>query len=281
MRVITLTTDFGHSEYVAQMKGVILGIAPDVRIVDISHDISPQCVIEGAFVLMSSVPHFKDAVHVAVVDPGVGSERAALVFQCRTGILVGPDNGLLAPAAEMLGLEGCFRIEDKAAKFIDEHHEISHTFHGRDIFAPVAARLAQGEIEPSDVGCAVDRYIKLDIMGSKTTDKGTSGTILRVDRFGNILTNIKPSAINAGLHEKFDVIIGKKKFAARFVRTYSDADTDELIVLKSSAGLLELSINGASAAEKINSKPGQKVCIERSFSVSKMGRRPGLSRKKN
>jgi len=256
MAIITLTTDFGSSEYVAQMKGVILGICSEARIVDIAHDIAPGSIIEGAFVMMSSVPHFKHAVHVGVVDPGVGSARAAIVLQCERGILVGPDNGLLVPAAEKLGLETCYEIKNPDATWISKDHEVSDTFHGRDIFAPVAARLACG-MRPREVGPQKKKITRIDIIGSKVTSKGAAGLILRVDRFGNVITNIPKKALKG--RSSVEVSIDKKWLRARAVRTYSDGRPGELLVLASSSGLIELSVNGGRAQEKLTASPGKKI----------------------
>lgn len=256
MAVITLTTDFGASEYVAQMKGVILGIDPNARIVDISHEISSHSVIEGAFVMMSSVPHFKHAVHVGVVDPGVGGKRAPIVFHCEKGLLVGPDNGLLYPAAQRLGLDACYEITNPEATWISKEHEVSDTFHGRDIFAPVAARLALG-MKPREVGPRKNRFVRLDIMRCKLTPREASGIVLRVDRFGNVITNIPKAALKS--KRSAEASVGRKTFKVRVVRTYSDGKPGELLALASSSGLVELSARECQANEILNAIPGKKV----------------------
>lgn len=258
MAIITLTTDFGSSEYVAQMKGVILGICPESRIVDIAHDIAPGSIIEGAFVMMSSVPHFKHAVHVGVVDPGVGGARAAIVLQCERGILVGPDNGLLVPAAEKLGLETCYEVKNPDAIWISKDHEVSDTFHGRDIFAPVAARLACG-MRPREVGPQKKRFVRIELMNSEVTAKGATGLILRADRFGNVITNIPKGALKG--RSTVEVSVGRKRLNARAVRTYSDGRSGELLALASSSGLIELSLNGGRAQDKLTASPGKKLLL--------------------
>jgi hypothetical protein len=255
MATITLTTDFGASEYVAQMKGVLMGIYPEARIVDISHDIATHSIIEGAYVMMTTVPHFKYAVHVGVVDPGVGGKRAPIVFHCERGILVGPDNGLLVPAAERLGLDACFEITNPDATWISKDHDVSDTFHGRDIFAPVAARLALG-MKPREVGPQKKRFVKLDIMKCKVTPTEATGLVVRVDRFGNVITNIPRSALKA--RGAVEVSVGKTSYKAKAVRTYSDGKKGELLALASSSGLVELSVRDGRAAEMINAVPGDK-----------------------
>jgi len=259
MAIITLTTDFGASEYVAQMKGVLLGIYPEARIVDISHDIAQQSIIEGAFVMMSSVPHFRHAVHVGVVDPGVGGKRAPIVFHCEKGILVGPDNGLLVPAAERLGLDACYEITNPEATWISKDHEVSDTFHGRDIFAPVAARLALG-MKPRHVGPQKKRFVKLDIMKCRVSSNEATGLIVRVDRFGNVITNIPKAALKAkGIVE---VSIGKTSYKAKAVHTYSDGKKGELLALASSSGFIELSLREGRASDRMGAVPGDKVRFE-------------------
>ena len=263
MKLITLTTDFGRSEYIAQMKGVILGIAPEVRIIDITHDIGPQSLIEGAFVMMTSVVHFKRAVHVGVVDPGVGSHRRAVVFDCERGILVGPDNGLLVPAAEKLGLGACYEITNPKVSFISDDHEVSATFHGRDIFAPVAARLAVGHIIPRDVGARISDFVKHDIMDCKISSTKASGMIVRVDHFGNIITNLPRFILKkVPASGSFEVLVGETRAMARVARTYSDGRPGELLVLASSSGFIELAMTKGRATDSISAFPGGSVEIK-------------------
>jgi S-adenosylmethionine hydrolase len=261
MRAITLTTDFGQSEYVAQMKGVILGIAPEAIIVDVSHEVTPQNIIEGAFVLMSTAPHFQDAIHVAVIDPGVGSDRRPILIECDHGILVGPDNGLLIPAARRLGFKACYEITDES--FMQP--EVSATFPGRDIFAPVAAFLMSGT-EPSQMGdpIAEEDLVGLAIEDYRVEDNGAEGIVVRVDRFGNIITNIPRAAIEARLTkgEEIDVIVGEKGIRARFVGTYSDDEQGHVVVLFSSSSYLEISVRGGSAKEHIGAWPGERVHLK-------------------
>jgi S-adenosyl-L-methionine hydrolase (adenosine-forming) len=272
MKLITLTTDFGRSEYVAQMKGVILGIAPEARIIDITHDIGPQSLIEGAFVMMTSVAHFKRAVHVGVVDPGVGSPRRAVVFDCERGILVGPDNGLLVPAAEKLGLGACYEITDPKATFISDDHEVSDTFHGRDIFAPVAARLACSHIIPKDVGARIRDFVKHDIMDCKISSTKASGMIVRVDHFGNIITNLPRFILKkVPATGNLEVLVGEKRVSARAVRTYSDGKPGELLILGSSSGFVELSMTLGRAGDTLRAHPGDYVELLFNTSSKKHG----------
>jgi S-adenosylmethionine hydrolase len=260
MAIITLLTDFGRSEYVAQMKGVIHGIDPDARIVDITHDISPQNIFEGAFVLMSTVPHFKDAVHVAVVDPGVGSDRPAIAIECENGVLVGPDNGLLFPASKKLGLVACYEITNERVMAT----EVSDTFHGRDIFAPAAAHISAGT-RVSEVGGIRkgEDMVLLDVEWHKVTSTRAEGRVGRVDRFGNIITNIPRASIEGKLAagRPLNIEAGGEKARARFVRTYSDGEAGEMVSLFSSSGYLEISVRDGSARGHLSIGPGDIVVI--------------------
>lgn len=154
--LITLTTDFGLGEYTAAMKGVILGINSQGKIIDINHKITAQNIKEAAYVMYSAVPYFPWAVHVGVVDPGVGTDRKGIVIQCENGLLVGPDNGLLIPCARKLGIRKIYEISNK--KYMND--VISNTFHGRDIFAPAAAYLSIG-ISAEEMGEEISDFWKL------------------------------------------------------------------------------------------------------------------------
>ena len=261
MKVITLTTDFGHSEYVAQMKGVIHGIAPQARIVDISHDITPQNVIEGAFVLMTTLPYFKAGIHVAVVDPGVGSARRAILIECQRGVLVGPDNGLLVPAARKMGIKACYHILNKDLML----REVSSTFHGRDIFAPVAAHVMTG-IEPKEVGMPISErsLVGLDIELHEMGETWAKGMVMRVDRFGNVITNIPEAVIGPRLQKgrEIGIHIGEKESLARPMTTYDNGERGEMLALFSSSGHLEIGVREGSAKARLDARPGDRILIK-------------------
>ncbi len=192
--IITLLTDFGTRDtYVGIMKGVALGICAPARLVDLTHEVPPQAVPLGAVLLRSSVGFFPEGtVHVAVVDPGVGSARAAVVATTERAFLVGPDNGLLAPAAAVLGLRSVHRLSNEAYF----RHPVSAKFHGRDVFAPVAAHLAAGA-PPEAFGDAVAGLAPLDLAEPKRDGAGLHGEVIQVDRFGNLITNISAAALGA------------------------------------------------------------------------------------
>jgi len=245
MKIITLLTDFG-SFYPAQMKGVILAKLKDkdVTFVDIAHDIPPQDVRAGAFALLSSARYFPSGtVHVAVVDPGVGTGRLGLVVESGGQLFVGPDNGLLQPAAQSLGSPQAYKI---ARKF-----EASSTFHGRDVFAPVAALLAAGE-KPASLGPRV-RPKTLSFGEPKRTDSGIEATVIYIDRFGNLILNMqKLPAFGLSL----------KGIKLKKVRTYAEGRRIEPLITLGSHGFAEIAVNQGSAAEVFCLKTGDRIDLE-------------------
>jgi S-adenosylmethionine hydrolase len=262
--MLTLTTDFGTTEYVAQMKGVVFGIHPAARIVDVSHEILPQNVLQGAYVLASSVPYFPaGSVHVGVVDPGVGGERRAIAIRCADGWLVGPDNGLLWPAAEALGVQ-----ETRELTNTDYFRaSVSPTFHGRDVFAPVAAHLAAGGADVfADLGRVVDGPIPLSLdEGSRVKDGTGHGIVLHVDRFGNIITNIPGSGFQSvpdgtDLRIRFEEM---EPVPIRRVTTYGQAGPDQVVGLVASSGFFEVAMNEDDAAARLDVRPGMPVDVAR------------------
>lgn len=246
--IITLTTDFGRSEYVAAMKGVILSINPDARIIDISHDIRAQNVVGGAYVLYSTAPHFTGAVHVCVVDPGVGTERAGLVIVCEKGVLVGPDNGLLLPAARALGLKKVYSITNK--KYFLK--EISNTFHGRDIFTPVAAHISKG-VKPEDMGEEMDEYVDISLKYHVESQGYLEGKIIHVDTFGNLITSITKEVIKKdfdfgdAMDIEFESKNGNINKKLPFLPSYGHAEKGDLMTTISSSGFFEIACNQCSA----------------------------------
>jgi S-adenosylmethionine hydrolase len=245
MKIITLLTDFG-SFYPAQMKGVILskikGI--DVTFVDIAHDIPPQNVWAGAFALLSSARYFPaGTIHIAVVDPGVGTKRLCIVVESSGHFFVGPDNGLLIPAAKSLGTPRAYNI---VLQF-----EASSTFHGRDIFAPVAAMLAEGQ-RPESLGHRI-RPKELGFGAPNKTDKGIETTIIYIDRFGNIILNLRKLPKGC---------FCLKGVRLRQVRTYSEVKRIEPLITMGSHGFAEIAVNLGSAAETFGLKAGDRITLE-------------------
>ncbi len=260
--VITLLTDFGSKDpYVAAMKGVIISIAPHVRLVDITHEISKFNVIEGAFVLASAAKYFpKGTIHVGVVDPGVGTKRRAIIVSTKSYLFVGPDNGLLMLAANNEELLGVYEIVNPKYMLRD----ISSTFHGRDIFAPVAAHLANG-VQPEEIGKKVEDYVKLPFPEPKVREYQVSGRVIYIDGFGNIVTNICREIINELGIKKGDIIhvkIGEHVLRLPFYKSYGYVQKGELLALIDSYNMLEIAVNMGNAAKRLKINVGDEVCIE-------------------
>jgi S-adenosylmethionine hydrolase len=249
---IALITDFGTQDYyVGAMKGVILSINPQASIIDITHDIEPQNILSAAFVLSACYRDFpQGTIFVAVVDPGVGSERRAIVVEANGSCFVGPDNGIFS---FVLG-EGpmVYSLEN-------DHYfykPVSSTFHGRDIFAPVAAHLSLG-VAPGDFGPRIGEAVQLsgiypEIQGPNTI----SGRIIHTDRFGNLVTNITVDA--AG--EVFELMIADRSIT-ELRQSYSGGEPGKPFAVAGSAGFIEVSVNGGSAAELLKVEPGTPISL--------------------
>ena len=257
MNRITFLTDFGMKDgYVAQMKGVASSIT-DARLLDITHEISPHNIREGAFILWATAPFFPiGTVHVAVVDPGVGTERKGLIITTKKQILVGPDNGILLPTAHLLGDFVVYEITNPRYMI----HPLSHTFHGRDIFAPVAAYIAKG-IPFSEIGTKTTHFIDLQFdLGEHRGDR-VVGKVIYVDRFGNLITNI-PSDIVPEVSEqkRITVISGDRQWEhLAFVPSYGFAQKDEVLLTIGSNHYLEISINQGNAAQNLGLQPDAEI----------------------
>lgn len=261
MKIITFLTDFGiKSGYVAQMKGVVSSISPDVRIIDITHEITPHDIHEGAFVLQTTVPYYPiGTVHIGVVDPGVGTDRKGIMITTKSHVLIGPDNGLLMPAAHFLGDFTVYEITNKEYML----DTISNTFHGRDVFAPVAAHILKG-IPFEKIGRKTAKFINLDFGRGEITGNEASGKIVYIDRFGNIITNINGSGIKKVLNfdKKIKVFIKGKKREIIFVKSYNFVKKGQLLATIGSSNYLEISINQGNAALKLGIKPEEKLKIK-------------------
>jgi hypothetical protein len=250
MGIITLISDFG-TFYPAVMKAVILGIAPHATIVDVTHDISPQNVREAAFILQETVKYFpRGTTHIAVVDPTVGTSRRALVIEAGGHYLLGPDNGLLIPAARSLGDFEAMCIQAAAA---------SSTFHGRDIFAPVGAHISLGQLRNLEPAPA---YVDLELEDPQESEHTVSGTVLYVDRFGNCVTNISGTLmIQRSGYGSTHLLNGS--VAVQFVRTYDEVAHGHALLTIGSFDLVEVSINQGDAATELNLNLGDAVTLDR------------------
>jgi S-adenosylmethionine hydrolase len=252
MPIITLTSDFGLADgYVGIMKGVILGICPEARLVDLSHDIAPQNVAQAAFVLTHAAPYFPaGTIHLAVVDPGVGSSRRPIVVQTSHALFVGPDNGLFTYA---LTEEGCQAWELICPAFWLP--QVSRTFHGRDIFAPVAAHLARG-VPPWQLGRPVADLVRLPLAEpGRCADGRITGQVIYTDRFGNLITNV-PAEWVEGRRWRVE-IVGQRIDGPR--ATYAAVERGALLALVSSAGTVEIAVREGNAAKQLGVKEGEAV----------------------
>lgn len=256
-RIITLTTDFGTLDgYVASMKGVILSIAADCQIADITHDVEPQNIRQAAILLSIAAPYFPPGtIHVAVVDPGVGTDRAILAMQAGGQIYIAPDNGLLSVIFERTADSVVHKIQNRSL-FLPQ---VSRTFHGRDIMAPVAAHLAQG-IALKEVGPRSDDYQRGLFPHSIVTGGAIKGQIIYRDHFGNLFTNISRDDLQHLDFASLQVRAGYTKIE-RLSQSYSDVEKGELLCLIGSGGYLEIALREGSASEKLRFPLGTEVEI--------------------
>jgi S-adenosylmethionine hydrolase len=255
--IITLTTDFGEdSPYVAAMKGVILGINPQARLVDLSHQIPPQDLRHAALFLAGAVPYFPSGViHVVVVDPGVGTDRALLYVEVAGQRLLVPDNGCWTSLLRT-GAPGPKVIRLAEPRFWRQ--PVSTTFHGRDVLAPVAAHLSLG-VRPQQLGPPVTEWVRPETPLPFESAEGIAGEVVFVDHFGNLITNIPGEWVGASAV----VRIGSAD-VPRLVRTYGDAAPGDLVALVSSAGLLEVAVVQGNAADRLRVCVGAPVTVRAS-----------------
>lgn len=259
---ITLTTDFGLADpYVAEIKAVILGIHPSVEIVDISHQIEKFNIRMGAYVMASAAPYFpKGTIHVAVVDPGVGTKRKPILIETENGFLIGPDNGVLTLAAEKQGIKHVYEIANPCYML----PKVSTTFHGRDIFAPTAAHLSKG-VPPSEFGPEIRRIVKPQF--AKIVRKGSMlvGEIIHVDSFGNIITNFTLKELeHLGTKASLNIKIGEISSKLKLCKAYAGIGAKRPLALIGSHDFLEISVNQGNAAKMFKAKVGDKVILYRS-----------------
>jgi S-adenosylmethionine hydrolase len=263
--VITLTTDFGLTDsYVGTMKGVILGIAPEARIIDITHDISPQNIHQAAYIVQTFPGYFPPgAVHLAIVDPTVGSRRRAIALGTPETIFVAPDNGVLTyvwrDALERWGPEACRVVELAEPRFWLPR--VSSTFHGRDIFAPAAAHLARGAALEA-LGPRLPRLTEADLeQPADGRTGGVVGRIIHVDHFGNCITNITPRHLEQfGLGDLIELRIIDQRISG-LSRTFSDVPVGALAALIGSTDHLELAVRNGSAAQTLGVGIGDTVRV--------------------
>jgi len=261
MSIITLLSDFGLKDpYVAEMKAVILSIHPEAQIVDMSHEVEKFNIRMGAFVLASAAPYFPSGtIHVAVVDPGVGTKRRPLVVETKRYFYVGPDNGLLVLSAQREGIRHVYNITNP--KYVLPR--VSRTFHGRDIFAPVAAHLARG-CPPSELGPEIYDYMLPKFAKPRVRRGRLFGEVLHIDDFGNIVSNFSTEDLEKmGIREGclLHVRLRGEALTLKLCSAYGEVPAKTPLAIVGSGDFLEFSVNQGSASETFNVKAGDRVSV--------------------
>ncbi|MCX6927670.1 MAG: SAM-dependent chlorinase/fluorinase [Verrucomicrobia bacterium] len=257
MSVITLTTDFGTRDwFVGTMKGVMLYLQPQATVVDITHEILPGDIRGGAFALAASDRFFpKGTVHVAVVDPGVGSQRKAIAVRTAHCFFVGPDNGVLSWALAKQKITAIHTLENDAY-FLQP---VSRTFHGRDVFAPVAAHLSRG-VPIKKFGPAQSDFVRLDWPEPRKRRKGIEGEVVYIDRFGNAITNLEIRELRRS-DGAFCEVFAKRPRVYPLRSCYQAVEPKTPVALVGSSGFLEIAVNGGSAEEVLGLRIGTRVLL--------------------
>lgn len=282
-RIITLTTDFGTSDiYVGVMKGVILNINPQAQIVDITHDVSQQNIHEAAFTINAAYRYFpKGTIHVIVVDPGVGSNRQAIVCETENAFFVCPNNGVLTYLLQNIETEVDYHKPNAVLIENPNYHlpQVSNTFHGRDIFAPVAAHLSLG-VSLAQIGTPIQNIVQLSIPTVQYLDDTLTGEIIKIDSFGNLTTNISEDVLTSFLFSsaqnnthtgtlckhadnlKFEIRIDSTCLR-RLNSSYAESTVGEPLAIINSFGLLEIAINTGNAEAFLGVKIGDNIVVQR------------------
>jgi len=260
---VTFLTDFGlQDDFVGTCHGVIKRIAPDVQVIDITHGIPPRAIIQGALVLANTVPYMPVGVHLAVVDPGVGGPRRALALRDAEGrAYVGPDNGLLLPAAERGGITEAHEIVNPEYAL----SPVSRTFHGRDIFSPAAAHVANG-LALAELGPPIDpgALVRLELPQAEVRTNRIGASILYVDAFGNMQLNLTREHLDQADVQpgaRLELELAGQRYYAIAARTFSDARTGDLILYEDSYGNVAVAMNRGNAAEMLSARAGQGLRI--------------------
>lgn len=258
--IITLTTDFGLKDaYVGSMKGVILSIHPEARIIDITHELPAHRILPAACLLREACPRFPPGtIHVAVVDPGVGGRRSPLLLKIDDRFYVGPDNGIFGLLVADFPLQGAWRLE-KRELFL---HPVSHTFHGRDVFAPVAARLAAGT-PPDGFGPATTELSRLTLPAPREETGILRGQVVWIDRFGNCITNLTDKVVSRWTESGSFIVHAASGRIAVVSATYASVPEGEALLLFNSMGYLEVACNRARADRKLGLREGDPVVLEK------------------
>lgn len=255
---ISFLSDYGHDDvYVGVCHGVVARTAPHARIIDICHTVPAGSVPAGARLLAKAAPYLPPGIVLAVVDPGVGTSRRPVAVMAGESVLVGPDNGLLLPAAEALG--GVRKVYEIAGP-----EPASATFHGRDVFAPAAAQLALG-MDPVMLGpsVAAETLVRLPVPKVKVTQEAITGEVALVDSFGNLQTTVVGDASVMPVGARVMLFFGGRRRIATVGRTFADVARGKLMLYVDSAGYLAVAVNGGSAAAKVGVGSGTEITIKR------------------
>ncbi len=264
-KYIAVLTDFGLKDpYVGVMKSVILNINPNVRIIDISHEIPSFSIKAAAYVLLAAKEYFpRNTIFLVVVDPGVGSRRRAIVIKTKKYVFVGPDNGVLYPVVSDDGIVEIRSIDNENLLL----KPVSHTFHGRDVFAPIAALLSKGiALDVIGNNVEADNIVKLDLelIRLEEVDKGKTfcGEVIYIDKFGNIVLNIRASNYNTlPIGKLVEIKISNKVLKAYSAKTFSSVKPGDLALYINSFRFLELGVNMGDAAKRLNAHIGDRICL--------------------
>jgi len=258
--IVTLTTDFGTRDpFVGIMKGVILARAPAARIVDLTHEVSAQNVLAGAYALASAARWFpRGTIHVAVVDPGVGTQRRALLVETAHGWFVGPDNGVLSLAAPTRAIRRIFDVSRSRVRL----RPVSRTFHGRDVFAPVAAALAAGA-DPTSLGERRRTLVRLRPPRARRSSGALVGEVLWVDGFGNLATNLTRADVATAGFRGRSLSITIDGHVVPLRAAYASVPPNTAVALVNSSDLVEIAVNRGSAAAHFAAGPGTRVAVAR------------------
>jgi S-adenosylmethionine hydrolase len=259
--IITLTTDFGLKDpYVAEMKAVILSICPNAQIVDITHQIEKFNIRVGSYTLACATPYFpKGTIHVAVIDPSVGTKRRPLLIETEKDFFIGPDNGVLALAAKAQEIRHVYEISNRNFML----PKVSNTFHGRDIFAPAAAHIANG-VPPSELGPEVEDIVVSEFAKLVKKKNAVVGEVLHVDSFGNIITNFEEKELKLmGISDTVNVKLKNRLLKLKLCKAYAETPPKQPLATIGSHNFLEIAINQGNAAEKFKAKTGDKITLYR------------------
>lgn len=255
--VVAFVTDYGFRDtYVAQVKSVILNYRIDTIILDVTHEVEPFNELEAAFLLTTYVPYVpQGTIHLCVIDPGVGGRRKPIIIHTsREDVFVGPDTGYMIPAAEQLGILSVYEIDESRLP-----KRFSETFHGRDVFAHVVGMIASG-IPPKELGREIYEYRRLAIPRPVKKDDYIDATVLHIDRFGNIITNLKPGDLEIDFGDIIEISTPDGFLVnCPFVETYSEVTKGSFLTTIGGSGYIEVSMNMGSANEKLKVKTGSRL----------------------